>query len=215
MRKVLISILIVLLLVLAYFIIFEGISIGTIKVSSVQEIIEANSELTKDIDETNAKIKGELQNKQTELSDNVDILLKNKEAYYKVANVSTENEINKANTEEIYNSEYLWLKIGRYARKEKVVPKMDVKTSDTGDSNIKDLGITVEGSYYGIIDFVSALEEDTDLNFRIDDFKLIPTEDSLQATFNVYNVRIKVEKTLQNVSTVDTNSQNNTDSTAQ
>ena len=46
---------------------------------------------------------------------------------------------------------------------------------------------------YGIIDFVSALENDSDLNFRIDDFKMVASGENLQATFNVRNVRIKIE----------------------
>ena len=199
MRKILISILIVLLLVLAYFTIFQGISLGNLKVSSVSEIIQLNDELNLKIEEANTKIKNDLQNKQNELFENVDVLSKNKEEYYKLANISTENEINEANTEEIYNSEYLWIKIGRHAKKERVIPKMDVKTSSTGDSSLKDLGITIEGSYYGIIDFVSALESDSDLNFRIEDFKLLPSGENLIATFNVTGLKIKVEKTTQDV----------------
>ena len=206
MRKLLISVLIILLIVLAYFTIFQGISLGTLRVSSVKEIVDLNDELKNKIEQTNSKIKNELQSKKTELSTNVETLLKNKEEYYKLANVSTENEINKANTEEIYNTEFLFLKIGRHARKEGVILNMPVKTGTSGDPNMKDLSFTVEGKYYGIIDFVSALENDSDLNFRIDDFKMISVGENLQATFNVRNVRIKIENTTQNVTT--TNEEN-------
>ena len=199
MRKILIFILIILLIVLAYFTIFQGISLGTLKVSSVKEIIDLNDELKTKIEETNSKIKNQLKSKETELSSNVDTLLKNKEEYYKLANVSTENEINEANTEEIYNTEFLFLKIGRHARKEGVILNMPVKTGSSGDQMMKDLSFTVEGKYYGIIDFVSALENDSDLNFRIDDFKMVSLGENLQATFNVRNVRMKVESTTQNV----------------
>lgn len=199
MRKILIFILIILLIVLAYFTIFQGISLGTLKVSSVKEIIDLNDELKTKIEETNSKIKNQLKSKETELSSNVDTLLKNKEEYYKLANVSTENEINEANTEEIYNTEFLFLKIGRHARKEGVILNMPVKTGSSGDPMMKDLSFTVEGKYYGIIDFVSALENDSDLNFRIDDFKMVSLGENLQATFNVRNVRMKVESTTQNV----------------
>lgn len=206
MRKLLISVLIILLIVLAYFTIFQGISLGTLRVSSVKEIVDLNDELKNKIEQTNSKIKNELQSKKTELSTNVETLLKNKEEYYKLANVSTENEINKANTEEIYNTEFLFLKIGRHARKEGVILNMPVKTGTSGDPNMKDLSFTVEGKYYGIIDFVSALENDSDLNFRIDDFKMISVGENLQATFNVRNVRIKIENTTQSVAT--TNEEN-------
>ena len=214
MRKILISILIILLIVLAYFTIFQGISLGTFKISSVKEIIELNDELKAKIEQTNSKIKNVLKSKETELSNNVDTLLKNKEDYYKLANVSTESEINKANTEEIYNTEFLFLKIGRHARKEGVILNMPVKTGTTGDPMLKDLSFTVIGKYYGIIDFVSALENDSDLNFRIDDFKMVASGENLQATFNVRNVRIKIENTTQNVtSTTENATENATDDT--
>ena len=57
MRKVLISILLILLIVLAYFAIFQGISIGTFKVLSTGEIIELNDNLTVKITDVNKKIK--------------------------------------------------------------------------------------------------------------------------------------------------------------
>lgn len=201
MRKILIFILIVLLIILAYFTIFQGISIGNFKILSTKEIISINDNLTMKIDEANTKIKSGLQTKQQELLSNVETLLENKEKYYKVANVSTENEINKANQEEIYDIEYLWLRVGRHARKEGVNMKMDIKQGDAGDSTIKNLTFTVEGKYVGIIDFVSALEDDSELAFRIRDFKLVSVGENLQATFNVTGVRIKIEQTNETIDT--------------
>lgn len=214
MRKVLITILLILLIVLAYFTIFQGISVGTFSVPSVKDIVEANSNLTKNIEEVNQKIKVQQKEKNDELYESVESLSKSKKDYYKVANVSTDKEISKANTEEIYTYEFLSLKVGRHARKEGVIMKMDVLTDDDGDSTVKDLKFTLEGKYYGIIDFVSALEEDSDLNFRIENFNLVQVGENLQATFDVSNIRIKIEETTQSVSTENntkTNANTNTD----
>lgn len=126
MRKILISIIIILLIVLAYFAIFQGISLGKFEILSTYGIVELNDELTEKINEANEKIKNDLQSKKAELSQNVNTLLQNKESYYRVANVSTESEINEANTEETYNIEYLWLRVGRHARAEGVNLRMDV-----------------------------------------------------------------------------------------
>src|SRR5699024_2297136 len=101
MRKFLILILLILLIVLAYFAMFQGLSISTFQVLGVSQIIELNNDLTNKINETNKKIKSYLQSKKSELNQNVELLLTNKESYYKLANISTENEINKANTEEM------------------------------------------------------------------------------------------------------------------
>lgn len=199
MRKILISILLVLLGVLAYFIITQGVSIGTIQVLSASEIIQLNNDLTDTINETNKKIKSDLQSKKSELNQSIDVLLANKESYYKLANVSTENEINKANTEEMYNIEYLWVKIGRHARKEGVNIKLDIVEGSVGDEITKNLNFTVIGKYVGIIEFISAIEEDSELNFRINDFILVPNGENLQATFNVKDVKIKLENTTEEV----------------
>lgn len=201
MRKILISILLVLLIVLAYFTIFQGVSIGSFKILGTGQIMELNNILDLKIEEANKKIKSDLQNKKNELSQNVENLLNNKESYYRLANVSTETQISEANTEEVYNIEYLWLRIGRHARNEGVNMRMDVIDGKSEDTNIKDLYFTVTGKYVGIIDFVSSLEDDSELDFRIDNFKMIPDGDNLQATFDVEGVRIKLENTTETVDT--------------
>lgn len=207
MRKILIIILIILLLVLAYFTIFQGISIGTFDILSTKDIIKLNEDLTHKIEEANTKTKSELPNKESELESSVETLLENKEKYYKVANVSTETEISKANKEEVYDIEYLWLRVGSHARKEGVNIKMEIKQGDAGD--IKNLTFTVNGKYVGIIDFVSALEDDSELDFRIENFKLIPSDENLQATFNVTGIRINIENTNESVDTTNQIDNNN------
>ena len=214
MRKILITILLVLLILLAYFTIFQGISIGSLKVLSATGIFELNDDLTSKIEETNKKIKSDLQSKKSELRDNIDVLLQNKESYYNLANVSTESEITAASTQETYNIEYLWVRVGRHARTEGVNMKMDVLTGDAGDSVTKNLDFTVVGKYLAIMDFVSALEDDSELNFRIDDFHMTPsTEDNLQATFNVEGVRINIENTTASVDGTTQDDENATDNT--
>ena len=216
MRKILIAVLLVLLIVLAYFTIFQGISIGSFKILDTKGIVELNNNLTAQINEVNQKIKGNLQDKRTELSDNVTTLLENKESYYNLANVSTENEITKASTEELYTREFLWLRVGRHARTEGVNIRMDILTGDAGDNITKNIAFTVTGQYAGIIEFVSALEDDSELAFRIEDFNMVSSGDNLQATFNVNGIRIKSENTTSSVeSTTETGASetNNTDTT--
>ena len=169
-------------------------------------------ELTAKIEEANRKIKNDLQSKRTELSQSVSTLLQNKESYYRVANVSTESEISKANTQETYDIEYLWLRIGRHARTEGVNIRMDVMNGTTGDENTKNLSFTVIGQYVAIIDFVSSIEDDSELAFRIENFNLLPDGTNLKATFDITGIRIKIENTTQSVS--GTNNETATEGTA-
>lgn len=213
MRKILISILLILLIILAYFTIFQGISLGTFKISSVADIINANKNLTQKIDEANKKIKVDQNNKNQELYESVKTLSNNKEEYYKEANTSTENDIKEANTDETYTCDFLWLRVGNHAREEGVNLKMEIKNDNFGDQQVKDLSFTVEGKYYGIIDFISAVEEDSKLNFRIDNFKMVEEGENLKATFDVSNIKIKDEKTTQNVETTNNTKDANTNTT--
>ena len=78
--------------------------------------------------------------------------------------------------------------------------RMDIMATDNEDSEIKNLAFTVTGKYVGIIDFISALENDNELDFVINSFKMIPSEENdgnLKATFNVNGVKIKLDETSQ------------------
>lgn len=203
MKKILSSVLIVLLIVLAYFVMFKGISIASIKVLSINQIIESNDELTNKIAETNSLLKKDYVAKKENLSNEVSKLLDKKEEYFNLAKISTEGELSKANTEETYLIEYLWTRVGRHATNKGVNLKMDVMTADAGDNNIKNLAFNVQGQYVGIIEFIYALEDDSELNFKIDSFKMAPngTNSTLLATFYVNNVRIKSENTSTSIGT--------------
>lgn len=213
MKKVLISILIVLLIVLAYFAIFNGLSFANMKILSVEEIMQANDELTDNIEQAKSLLKKDYPAKKEELATSVTDLLNKKEEYFKLAKISSDKEITKANTEETYLIEYLWTRIGNHATSKGVNLRIDANQGDTGEADIKNLLITAKGYYVGIMDFVSALENDDKLNFKIENFKMVQEGELLSATFTVRNVRIKTETT--SSSTAQTQeTQNNDENTA-
>lgn len=212
MRKILIAVLLILLIILAYFTIFQGISIGAFNLISTKGIANLNDELALKIEVAKRKIDMEMNTKQEELQQNVKELLKAKETYYDLANVSTENEISEANTEEVYTYEYLCLRIGGYARNEGVNMKMDIKEGDAGDEMLKNISFSVTGKYTSIIDFISSIEDDSELSFRISNFNMLPSGDNLVATFDVDGIRIKLDKT---TATVDTPENANTNEVTQ
>ena len=219
MRKILIAVLLILLIVLAYFTIFQGISIGTFRILSTEEIIDLNDNLDNRIDEANRKIKVDLQEKQEGVQQAVQTLTTSKDAYYREANTSTEAEIQKATTEEIYDIEYLWLRVGGHARNEGVNIEMvvnTVNTSSSGNAQLSNLSFNVIGQYFGIMNFVSALEDDSELSFRIENFNMLPESgNNLIATFSVNGISISQENvtTSQNTTTQTTDSNTNTTNT--
>ena len=57
MKKILISILYILLIVLAYFAIFNGISFANVKILSVEQIAQGNDNLTNSIEKVKSLLK--------------------------------------------------------------------------------------------------------------------------------------------------------------
>jgi len=120
-------------------------------------------------------------------------LLTAKNEYLDLANVSTEGELQRANQEEEYTVEFLLTRLGRHTTAEGVNLNYTISSGTTGESDVKNVSFTVDGAYIPIIEFVSAIEDDSKLGFRIQNFKLIPGGSNLKATFLVTNVRIKQE----------------------
>ena len=110
--------------------------------------------------------------------------------------------------------EYLWNKVGSYATREGVTLKWDV--SSTGVNNKYTLNFTTTGSYVGVISYIYALENDSDLLFRIENFKMVSGGSSnVTATFTVNNIAIKAETVTSSVSSSSSSgtSLNNSEST--
>lgn len=201
MKKVLIGILIVLLTIMAYFAIAKGISIGSFHVLSVEQIQEENEKLSQEIAQTETLMHSSYPAKTDELETSITKLLAAKEEYQDLASVSTDGELSQANKQESYKIEYLWTKIGSHATGEGVTLKLDVSAGDTGESDVKNLSFTITGNYIAIINFVTAIEDDSQLGFKIENFKILPGTDAngRLATFTIRNVRIKPETTTKNV----------------
>lgn len=195
MKKILIILLIILLVTLSYFAIFKGITLGNFEILSVERIQEENDKLTQEIEQTEKLMHSDYVQKTDELKRNVDNLMEAKEEYSELASLSTDKQLKEATKQEIYKIEYIWTRIGSHATSEGVELKLDITAGETGEEDSKNLLFTVTGNYIAVINFVLAIEDDSELGFRIENFKILPGsgENGRQATFTVRNVRIKTE----------------------
>ena len=192
---------------MAYFAIFEGITLGNFQVLSVVQIKQENDRLDQEIAQTQILMNNDYKTKTDELESSVSQLLVAKDEYHDLASVSTEGELAAASQDEIYTVEYLWTRFGRHATAEGVNLYYEISSGSTGESDVKNISFTVSGEYIPIINFVEALEDDDELGFRIENFKITPGGDYLQATFLVRNVRIKIENVSSAVNTSTTGTQ--------
>ena len=205
MRKLLISILLILLIVMTVLCVKNGINIGPLHVLGVTQIQDANGELTRKIAEAK-NTNDNYANKLTEIKDLITDLGEARSEYLQTINVSTESEIREATQTKNYTIEYLWSQVGNHATQEGVNIRMDVVSGV--DENTKNLNFTVSGNYLAITNFITELENDSSLQFTIDEFSMTQN----QCTFVVRDVFIRNETTMtsQNNTTTNTNAKTNT-----
>jgi len=190
MRKILISVFVVLLIVLAYLMATNGFSFFGMKILSVTEINEGNDEVDAQMQKLEELATVNYSNAKKELLDNTKELLRKKEEYTDLVAYSSSEDIDAASKLQKYEMEYLWGRFGRYATKNGIKLKLVLTTgSATGQYNIN---FTATGSYVGITEFISAIENDTSFSFKIENFKLVPQtgNDVLKATFTIADVAI-------------------------
>lgn len=205
MKDILITVISILLTVLIIVCMVKGMSVGQFRILSIREIKENSLKLDTDIEELNNLRNVVYKKKLDELGNLTKELTKAKQDYLDLASISTDAEIKDANLEQSYAMEFLWNKIGNYATREGIGLTWNVVS--TGIGNKYTLNFTISGSYLGIINYIYALENDAELAFKIENFKIAgggsvqssnnntSNQDNfgVTATFKVTNVGIKEE----------------------
>lgn len=229
MKNILISVISILLTVIIIICMFRGISIGQFKILSIPEIKLSSIKLDSEIEELNNLKNVTYKKKLNDLQSSIKNLTSAKQSYLDLASISTDTEIQQANQEQTYAMEFLWNKVGTYATNQGLALTWNVVS--TGVNNKYTLNFTITGSYIGIINYIYSLENDSELAFRIENFKIVSagaatatsgsnntaTQNDVRvtATFSVSNIGIKEESITSsnssnsNTNTFKGNSQNN------
>lgn len=214
MKKLLISILILLLIALSIFIAMQGLKIGNLEVLGIQGIKQRNDELDVKVEQATRLAGVGYKQAVAEVQDSAKKLTEEKKNYEDLTIMNTDDQGQVSSQIQRYEIETLWVTLGNHATSEGAIIKMDVLK---GSNNIKEtynLKFTVNGSYISITDFISDIENDTTLGFKIENFKMEPSSDenTLQATFTCNDVYIVDVDTSAVVT--DTGSANTTNSTS-
>jgi len=169
MRKILLSVCAVLMLIVTIMIIINGAQI--INIYGYKGIGQKNNELESKILEFSDLINKTYNTTLSNLKNATNSLLKSKTEYENQAALSNLNSHSYAANLESYDIDYLWTKLGNYAKDESVVIKIEV-TSSSASSNLYNLNFTATGTYRGITDFIYRIENDSNLGFKIDNFSM-------------------------------------------
>ncbi len=192
MKKILISVLIVLLILFCYNVVFNGYQIGNSKILGINEIKTKNEELDQNISNVQELKETVYPKEISVLVENANQLKSTKKEYEELVAYSSEQDVLRASQEEKYDVEVLWVRIGNHAEKRKVIPKLEVLSSSNNTTGANDLRITATGRYIGLSDFVRDIEDDAKLGFTIENFELVPVAGEngteLQATFKIKDV---------------------------
>ncbi len=193
MKKLLLLIIIVLFALLTFTTIIKGIELGPIEILGIQSIKEKNEELDTAVTQATKLASTDFPSAEQSVKNNVKKLQTEKQKYEDMVTVSTESQVEEASMMEGYSNSFLWVQIGTYARREGVVMKMDFVKGESSTENTYDLDFTVTGPYIGITDFISDIEDDSKLGFRIEQFKMTTgsSEDELQATFVCKDIKVE------------------------
>lgn len=213
MKKLLILVLIVLLLALTMFVAIQGVKIGNLEILGVKGIQNKNFELEEKIEKATKLATTDYKKAVSTVQENSKKLEQEKQKYEEMVAVSSESEVQQAAQLQTYEIEYLWTKIGNHATSEGAIIKMDVTKGTNTTQNTYNLNFTVNGSYIAITDFISDIENDSSLGFKIEEFQMLPGDGStLKATFVCKDITIK-DLSQQVITTTQIDEENTTNTT--
>ena len=197
MKKLLLLILIALLLALSIFVVIQGLDVNSVKILSFSAIKQKNLELDEKIQDATKLATVNYKKSLQDLEEKSKALQKVKQNYEDLVNTTTDENLEIANQFEKYKYEKLLIDLGRHATSEGADLKIEVigngtpiKLSSTETIYLYDLNFTVTGSYVAITSVISNIENDTELGFKIEAFKMDPSSSTsvLQATFTCKNI---------------------------
>lgn len=197
MKKLLLSIVIILVLALTIVTVIQGLHIGGINILGVKEIQEEDQTLEKKLTEATQLVSTEYPNKLSELDTDISKMKEYKQKYEDMVAVSTDSEVAASLQTQKYTVDKLWSRLGTLATDEGLTAVFKLTNgtlTSTEPSNYKyyNINFTVRGSYVGISLYISDLEDNSDLGFKIEDFKMTPINNGSQveATFVTKDIAI-------------------------
>lgn len=172
MKKLLLIILTILVLILTGITVVKGFQIKNLNVLGIMQIKDKNEELDKKINEATKLASTDYEKKLEDLNAEIKKLETEKTKYEDMVNVSTENQINAANQFYDYSIDFLWIRVENHAKEEGVKMTLALTKSSTGAENTYNLIFTATGTYIGIAEFITHIEDDEKLGFKIEDFRM-------------------------------------------
>lgn len=180
MKKLLISIIGIIILIIIIVSAVNGVRILNFSIYSIKNIKAAGENLDKKIEEANTEENQNYAKAINDINESVKNLENIKKKYEeKINSLGLNSELGITQIEK-YKIEYLWNKIGSYARKEGI--RIDLDIQETTIAETYTINFSLNGPYVGITDFLYDIENDDELNYKVKNFKVIPTTNTVTST---------------------------------
>ena len=191
MKKLLILIIITLVTILIIVTAINGLRIGNLEILGIRGMQEKNNELDTKIEEATRLASTDFKKAQSQVTDNMKSLETKKQEYEDMVTVSTDTQVEQATQFTQYESERVETAIGGHARSEGVILDLRYAQESNNTSNTYNLYFTVTGQYVNIIEFISDIEDDETLGFKIENFKMVgDANNNVKATFVCKDITI-------------------------
>ena len=187
MRNKIILTILLIVITLLLVVMFRGIEIGKFKILSVSQLKEKNEKLEQKITTASTLTSIEYPKSEQTLETTYNEYKIQKHKYEELSEFAGDEESQIYETKQ-YDIGYLWKTIGKYATKHNLVISMDVKNGST--ASLYDLHFSVTGEYVNISQFIANIENNSDLYFRIYNFKMNGSSRIVNSSFTVKDINI-------------------------
>ena len=168
MRKILFILALIILLIFTGVVIYKGTNFGRFKVWGITQIEKKNDEIDSENAQLSNLVSVTYPSTLTKLSNSSEKLQQTKKEYEEQSVMLSDS--NYYMQTEKYKLDFLWTRIGNHAKDNKVEIKIDV-TNGTANG-IYNLNFTVVGKYANTTSFIYAIEGDSRLGFKIENFSM-------------------------------------------
>ncbi len=212
MRKVVLTIVLLVLLFGCYEVVFNEASVVRKYVASVSQLEMASRKLDTQLAQLEKSSDTDYAQKKKELTQIIENYRTTKQEYEQVVSELSDQtadaliKMQENDLKDIYDVDFLWTIIGNYATEEGINLKFDVNRNVSSASSLNntstnyvicDLQFVITGKYINLADFIRDIEDDDRLNFEINDFDMQKSGSDLQVTLTVREIKINSDNLIE------------------
>lgn len=179
MKKLLLGLLIFLLTIICVYSFFNGINLFNIP--SIYKINNESGKLEKKTNEAKEISDVQYENAINALNNSKQNLENAKKDYEDIIALASTDEYSSLGELQQYYREYIWIKLGVYAKENDVSAEFEfIPVSSTASNSLYDIQFTILGNYIDVIDYIYAIEGDEELKYLVEDLNMIPVEVTIE-----------------------------------